>query len=42
MPVVNGKHYSYGKKGMAAAKKAAKRSGMPMKKMPKAMKKAMK
>ena len=27
MPMVNGKKYSYGKKGMAAAKKAAKKSG---------------
>lgn len=27
MPMVNGKEYSYSKKGMAAAKKAAKKSG---------------
>ena len=27
MPVVNGKHYSYTKKGKAAAKKAAKKKG---------------
>tara|TARA_R100000458_G_C8232555_1_gene213835 strand:- start:117 stop:227 length:111 start_codon:yes stop_codon:yes gene_type:complete len=26
MPVVNGKHYAYTKKGKAAAKKAAKKS----------------
>jgi len=31
MPMVNGKKYSYGKKGMAAAKKAAKKSGKKMK-----------
>ncbi len=28
MPVVNGKHYSYTKKGKAAAKKAKKAKGM--------------
>lgn len=35
MPMVNGKEYSYSKKGMAMAKKAAKKSGkkMTMKKM---------
>ena len=27
MPMVGGKKYSYGKKGMAATKKAAKKSG---------------
>jgi len=27
MPMVNGKEYSYSKKGMAAAKKAAEKSG---------------
>jgi hypothetical protein len=27
MPVVNGKHYPYTKKGKAAAKKAAKKKG---------------
>lgn len=27
MPKVGGKHYSYTKKGMAAAKKAAKKTG---------------
>lgn len=27
MPMVNGKKYSYGPKGMAAAKKAAKKKG---------------
>ena len=27
MPVVRGKHYSYTKKGKAAAKRAAKRTG---------------
>ena len=31
MPVVGNKEFSYGKKGMAAAKKEAKRSGKPMK-----------
>lgn len=31
MPNVAGKKYSYTKKGMAAAKKAAKKTGMPMK-----------
>ena len=31
MPMVNGKKYSYGKKGMAAAKTAAKKSGKKMK-----------
>ena len=31
MPMVNGKKYSYSKKGMAAAKKAAKKSGKKMK-----------
>jgi aminoglycoside phosphotransferase (APT) family kinase protein len=30
MPMVNGKEYSYGKKGMAMAKKAAKKSGKRM------------
>lgn len=30
MPIVNGKEYSYDKKGMAAAKKAAKTSGKKM------------
>jgi hypothetical protein len=30
MPMVNGKEYSYSKKGMAAAKKAAKKSGKKM------------
>ena len=35
MPMVNGKEFSYGKKGMAMAKKEAKKSGqkMVMKKM---------
>ena len=35
MPMVNGKEFSYSKKGMAMAKKAAKKSGkkMVMKKM---------
>jgi hypothetical protein len=31
MPNVGGKKYSYSPKGMAAAKKAAAKSGMPMK-----------
>tara|TARA_A100001037_G_scaffold296993_1_gene318316 strand:+ start:2026 stop:2133 length:108 start_codon:yes stop_codon:yes gene_type:complete len=31
MPVVNGKHYPYTKKGKAAAKKAAKKKKNPMK-----------
>lgn len=31
MPKVGNKHFSYGPKGMAAAKKAAKKAGMPMK-----------
>jgi len=30
MPKVGNKHYSYSKKGMAAAKKAAKRTGKKM------------
>ena len=30
MPIVGSKHYSYGPKGMAAAKKEAKRTGKPM------------
>ena len=30
MPQVGSKHYSYTKKGMAQAKKAAKKMGMPM------------
>jgi len=30
MPQVGNKHYSYTKKGMAQAKKAAKKMGMPM------------
>ena len=30
MPKVGGKHYSYSKKGMAAAKKAAKKAGKKM------------
>jgi hypothetical protein len=30
MPMVNGKEFSYGKKGMAAAKKEAKKSGKKM------------
>jgi len=30
MPMVGGKKYSYGKSGMAAAKKAAKKSGKKM------------
>jgi len=30
MPKVGGKHYSYSKKGMAAAKKAAKKKGKKM------------
>lgn len=30
MPMVGGKKYSYTKKGMAAAKKAAKKSGKKM------------
>jgi len=30
MPMVGGKKYSYSKKGMAAAKKAAKKSGKKM------------
>jgi hypothetical protein len=37
MPMVNGKEYSYSKKGMAMAKKAAKKSGKKM-----VMKKGMK
>ena len=32
MPKVGSKTYSYGKKGVAAAKKEAKRTGKPMKK----------
>jgi len=32
MPMVNGKKYSYTKKGKASAKKAAKKSGKKMKK----------
>jgi len=31
MPRVGGKKFSYGKKGMAAAKKASAKSGKPMK-----------
>lgn len=31
MPMVGGKEYSYGPKGMAAAKKAAAKMGKPMK-----------
>ena len=31
MPVVNGKHYPYTKKGKAAAKKAAKKNNSKMK-----------
>lgn len=31
MPNVAGKKYAYTKKGMAAAKKEAKKTGMPMK-----------
>jgi hypothetical protein len=31
MPSVGGKKYSYGKKGMAAAKKASAKTGKPMK-----------
>jgi hypothetical protein len=31
MPNVAGKKYAYTKKGMEAAKKAAKKTGMPMK-----------
>jgi|TARA_R100001015_G_C4609042_1_gene164303 hypothetical protein len=30
MPKVGGKHYSYTKRGMAAAKKAAKKTGQKM------------
>jgi hypothetical protein len=30
MPMVNGKEFSYGKKGMAMAKKEAKKSGKKM------------
>lgn len=30
-PVVDGKHFSYDKKGMAQAEAAAEKSGMPMK-----------
>ncbi len=30
MPMVNGKEYAYSKKGMAMAKKAAKKSGKKM------------
>ena len=30
MPQVGSKHFSYTKKGMAQAKKAAKKMGMPM------------
>jgi len=37
MPMVNGKEYPYSKKGMAMAKKAAKKSGKKM-----VMKKGMK
>ena len=32
MPIVGGKHYSYTKKGMSAAKKAAKRTGKKIQK----------
>jgi len=32
MPMVNGKKYSYTKKGKAAAKKASKKTGKKMKK----------
>jgi len=39
MPMVNGKEFSYGKKGMAMAKKEAKKSGKKMV-MKKGMKKA--
>jgi hypothetical protein len=31
MPKVSGKHYAYSKKGMAAAKRAAKKSGKKLK-----------
>ena len=30
MPIVNKKHFSYSKKGVAAAKKEAKRTGKPL------------
>jgi len=39
MPMVNGKEFSYSKKGMAMAKRAAKKSGKKMV-MKKGMKKA--
>jgi hypothetical protein len=32
MPKVGSKHYSYSKRGVAAAKKEAKRTGKPLKK----------
>jgi len=40
MPKVGSKHYSYGKKGVAAAKKEAKRTGKPMKQAKKTKPKA--
>ncbi len=39
MPMVNGKEYAYSKKGMAMAKKAAKKSGKKMVMKKAAMKK---
>jgi hypothetical protein len=39
MPMVGKKEFSYGKAGMAAAAKEAKKTGMPMKKKAKAKKK---
>jgi hypothetical protein len=40
MPIVNKKHYSYSKKGVAAAKKEAKRTGKPLRKVKKSKVKA--
>jgi hypothetical protein len=40
MPTVNKKHYSYSKKGVAAAKKEAKRTGKPLKEAKKSKVKA--
>jgi hypothetical protein len=39
MPNVGGKSYGYGAKGMAAAKKASKKTGKPMKMTKKKQKK---
>jgi len=35
MPIVNKKHYAYSKKGIAAAKREARRTGQPIKRIKK-------